>query len=171
MLASHASRLGGNRMATRNVTVAGPLADLRARLAAALLAALLWPVAAGAADTHLLGDAEIMALMNGATLALTDIGAPNEVLHHLHPITRVSEHGRSDVVMPHAWDVESGIWWVEEDQVCVLYHHIVTVRKRCFAVASDGGGTRFIETRWEQPGKVLERQHQWVPSAQLFPRR
>jgi hypothetical protein len=140
--------------------------NIRAVIAATMLALLLLPRPV-LAEQHLLRDPDIMALMNGATLALTDIGGSNVVLHHLQPISRTSEHGKTDVIMPKAYDVERGIWWVEEDQFCVLYHHIVTVRKRCFAVAQDGAETRFIETRYEMPGHKVVRPNQLAATAML----
>ena len=139
---------------------------ISALIAAAILAMLFSP-RPGLAEQRLLRDPEIVSLMNGATLALTDIGGSNIVLHHLQPITRTSEHGKTDVIMPSAYDVERGIWWVEEDQFCVLYHHIVTVRKRCFAVAQDGADLRFIETRYEMPGHKIVRPNQLATTAKL----
>lgn len=159
-------------MTTAGGTDRGRFVGYWARIAAALVAALLWPALARADDSRLdtaghLDNAAIMALMSSVTLALTDIGNDNVVLHHLHPITRVGAHGRADIILPHAWDVETGIWWVEEDQFCVLYHHIVTARKRCFAVAKVDGNLRFIETRDEMPGHHIVRPYQWAQSARL----
>ncbi len=139
---------------------------ISALIAATMLTLVLSP-RPGLAEQHLLRDPEIMSLMNGATLELTDIGGSNVLRHHLQPITHTSEHGKTDVIMPSAYDVERGIWWVEEDQFCVLYHHIVTVRKRCFAVAQDGADLRFIETRYEMPGHKIVRPNQLAASAKL----
>ena len=139
---------------------------IQALIAATAAALLLWPRPAQA-EQHLLRDAEIIALMNGGTLELTDIGGTDVLRHHLQRITQTSEHGKTDVIMPSAHDVERGIWWVEEDQFCVLYRHIVTVRKRCFAVAQDGAELRFIETRYEMPGHKIVRPNRLVASAKL----
>jgi hypothetical protein len=119
-------------------------------------------------DVHLLDNAEIMALLNNATLDLANVvGDPDVIRHHLQPVSQVSEHGKVDVVLPHGYDIERGIWWVEDEEFCVLYQHVITVRKRCFAVAREGENTRFIELRYELPGQHVVRPHQWVQTARL----
>jgi len=141
---------------------------MRIRHTAWLLAAcVLFASGARAGDYRLLNDSEIMALMNGAKLSLVNVEGGSETLeHYFLPVAKPAEHGKTDVVMPHAWDVERGMWWVEEEQFCVLYQRIVSVRKRCFAVArADGDDIRFIETRYELPGKKVVRPHKWVESA------
>ncbi|HEX9463034.1 MAG TPA: hypothetical protein VGB82_10590 [Alphaproteobacteria bacterium] len=141
----------------------------RAALCAAGVLALLLSGQARAADYHLLSDSELMALLNGATLDLTNIRDSNDGYHRFQPVTRTSEHGKLDVKNVNAHVIERGIWWVEEEQFCVLYQHVVEVRKRCFAVARDSADLRFIETRYELAGQHVERPHQWVPSAHLLP--
>src|SRR5271168_935753 len=80
-------------------------------------------------DVHLLNNAEIMALLNNATLDLANVvGDPDVIRHHLQPVSQVSEHGKVDVVLPHGYDIERGIWWVEDEEFCVLYQHVITVR-------------------------------------------
>jgi len=139
---------------------------MRVRFPLWLFAAfLVFAPAAHAGDYHLLNDSQIIALMNGAKLSLVNVEGGETLEHYFLPVQHAGEHGKTDVVMPHAWDVERGMWWVEEEQFCVLYGHIVTVRKRCFAVARDGDDLRFIETRYELPGKKVVRPHKWAETA------
>jgi len=135
-------------------------------LAALLLSSgALFPIAARA---DLLNDEQLIALLNNATLDLTNvIGDADVIRHHFQPVSKVAEHGKVDVVLPHGYDVERGIWWVEEEQFCVLYKHIITVRKRCFAVQREGDANRFIELRYELPGQKVVRPHQFVQTARL----
>jgi hypothetical protein len=136
---------------------------------AATIALLLGlTTSAGAADYKLLTDEQIIALLNGATLGLKNINTQDETYYRLRPLDRAGQHGKLDVKNLRAREVESGIWWVEEEQFCLLHQHVVNVRKRCFAVARDGDDVRFIETRYELRGQHVEKPHQWVPSAQMF---
>jgi hypothetical protein len=131
-------------------------------------AAAVAPSPADAEDFHLLGNDELIALLDNGTLDLNNVvGSPDAIRHYLQPVTKIAEHGKVDVVMPQGYDVERGIWWVEDEEFCVLYEHITTVRKRCFAVAKAGDDLRFIELRYELPDHKVVRPHQWVQTARL----
>jgi len=137
----------------------------------AMLAALAGVVifSAGArADSRLLNDEEIMGLLNGATFQIQSRDSSDKRDHHFGAVRKTSEHGKLDVRTVGAREVEPGIWWVEEEQFCVLYRHVLKVRKRCFAVSRDGNDIRFIETRYELPGRHIVRPNEVVQAAQLF---
>jgi hypothetical protein len=136
---------------------------------AVLIALLLGPTPrAGAADYKLLTDEQIIALLNGVTLAVKNVNTPDETYYRFQPVQQAGQHGKLDVKDIKARAVERGMWWVEEEQFCLLHQHVVNVRKRCFAVARDGDDVRFIETRYELAGRKVARPHQWVSSAQMF---
>ncbi len=134
-------------------------------LAAALAVAL--PSAGARADSHLLGNQELIALLNGATLDLKNIENDGRRYYRFQPVEQAGQHGKLDLREVGANVIERGMWWVEDEEFCVLHQHVTTIRKRCFAVQRDGEEFHFIELRYELPGHHVERPHRLVPSAQI----
>ncbi len=87
---------------------------------------------------------------------------------YFQPPATAGAHGKLFSVNSKGKGAERGTWWVEDEQFCAFFSMSVGIKKACYAVARDGDDMRFILIRWEQPGHIIQRPHQWVPVAQLY---